>query len=187
MGKLIASESVTLDGVFEDPAKSPGATFKYAGWAEPYQSREQAEYLSQGISGEGALLLGRRTYEHMQAGWENASGPVADFMNNAKKYVASRSLSAPGWKNVTLLKGDMAQAVAKLKEQLAGLAILGSADLARTLRAAGLIDEFQLLVYPLVLGEGQRFFESGLSKLKLKEAKPFSSGVVLMTYEPDRQ
>src|SRR5262245_34451496 len=113
MGKLIVSESLTLDGVFEAPAKIKGEQFPLAGWAEPYQSQEQNEYLSKGISSNGALVLGRLTYEHMRAGWEHTAGPVADFMNNAKKYVASTTLKQADWKNSTLLQGNVAQAVAK--------------------------------------------------------------------------
>jgi dihydrofolate reductase len=187
MGKLLVSNSVTLDGVFEAPAKIPGETFAYAGWTEPYQSQEQNDYLAAGISSGGALLLGRLTYEHMKTGWAKQTGPVADFMNNATKYVASRTLKRATWKNTTLLKGDVVEAVAKLK-QSQDLAILGSANLCRTLRKAGLIDEYSLLIYPLVLGKGKKFFGGGgQTPLKLKESKPFSSGVVLNVYMPDQK
>ena len=188
MSKLLVSNNLTLDGVFEAPAKAPLETFAYAGWTETYQSQEQNEYLAAGISGGGALLLGRVTYEHMKAGWAKATGPVADFMNNATKYVASTTMKRATWKNTTLLKGDVVEAVAKLKQSGQDLAILGSGKLCQTLRKAGLIDEYSLLVFPLVLGKGKKFFAGGgRTGLKLKEAKPFSSGVVLMTYVPDRK
>jgi dihydrofolate reductase len=188
MSKLLVSNNITLDGVFEAPAKAPLETFVYAGWAESYRSKEQDDYLASGISGGGALLLGRVTYEHMKAGWSKASGPVADFMNNATKYVASTTMKRATWKNTTLIKGDVAEAVAKLKQSDQGLAILGSGKLCATLRKAGLIDEYSLLVFPLVLGKGKRFFTGGgRSGLRLQEARPFSSGVVLMTYVPDRK
>jgi dihydrofolate reductase len=188
MSKLLVSNNLTLDGVFEAPAKAPMETFVYAGWTEPYQSQEQNDYLAAGISGGGALLLGRVTYEHMKAGWAKATGPVADFMNNATKYVASTTMKRATWKNTTLLKGDVVEAVAKLKQSGQDLAILGSGKLCQTLRKAGLIDEYSLLVFPLVLGKGKRFFTGGgMTGLKLQQAKPFSSGVVLMTYVPDRK
>jgi dihydrofolate reductase len=189
MSKLLVSNSITLDGVFEAPAKAPLETFVFAGWTEPYQSKEQNDYLASGISGGGALLMGRVTYEHMKAGWARASGPVADFMNNATKYVASTTMKRATWKNTTLIKGDVAEAVARLKRESGqDLAVLGSGKLCQTLRKADLIDEYSLLVFPLVLGKGKRFFTGGgWTGLKLQEARPFSSGVVLMTYVPDRK
>ena len=189
MSKLLVSNNLTLDGVFEAPAKAPLETFVFAGWTEPYQSQEQNDYLAAGISGGGALLLGRVTYEHMKAGWAKATGPVADFMNNATKYVASTTMKRATWKNTTLLKGDVVEAVAKLKrESDQGLAVLGSGKLCQTLRKAGLIDEYSLLIFPLVLGKGKKFFAGGgPTALKLIESKAFSSGVVLNTYVPDRK
>jgi dihydrofolate reductase len=189
MSKLLVANSLSLDGVFEAPAKAPGETFELAGWTEPYQSEEQNQYLASGISSGGALLMGRVTYEHMKAGWSRQTGPVADYMNNAIKFVASTTLKRATWKNTTLIKGDVAEAVAKLKQQPGqDLAVLGSGKLCRTLRKYDLIDEYSLLVFPLVLGKGRRFFTGGgQSPLKLKESKAFSSGVVLMTYVPDRK
>ena len=187
MRRILVSESLSLDGVFEAPAKLPGEPYPLAGWAEGYQSQEQNEYLAKGLGSGGALLLGRVTYEHMRQGWEHATGPVADFMNNAPKFVASRTLRQADWQNTTLLAGDAVEAVRALRAQPGkDLAILGSGQLANALRAAGLIDEYSLLVFPLVLGQGQRFFTGeARTGLKLKEAKPFSSGVVLLTYVPE--
>ncbi len=189
MRQLIVSESLTLDGVFEAPAKIAGETFALAGWTAPYQSDEQNQYLAAGLARGGALLLGRRTYEHLRTGWEHQTGPVADFMNNVPKFVASTTLKQADWKNSTLLQGDVGAAVAALKQQPGkDLAILGSGMLVRALLAAGLIDELSLLVHPLVLGQGQRLLAEGAqSPLKLKEAKAFSSGVVLLTYLPEKK
>ncbi len=188
MSKLLVSNSITLDGVFEAPAKAPLETFVFAGWTEPYQSKEQNDYLASGISSGGALLMGRVTYEHMKAGWAKATGPVADYMNNVTKYVASTTMKRATWKNTTLIKGDVAEAVAKLKQSGQDLAVLGSGKLCQTLRKAGLIDEYSLLVFPLVLGKGKKFFAGGgQTPLKLKESRPFSSGVVLMIYVPNRK
>jgi dihydrofolate reductase len=188
MSKLLVSNSLTLDGVFEGPVKSAVEKFPLAGWTAPYQSEEQNQYLASGISSGGALLLGRVTYEHMKAGWAKATGPVADYMSNVTKYVASTTMKRTTWKNTTLIKGDVAEAVAKLKQSGQDIAVLGSGKLCQILRKADLIDEYSLLVFPLVLGKGRRFFAGGgQTPLKLQEARPFSSGVVLMTYVPDRK
>src|SRR6185369_8444611 len=108
MTKLLVSNSITLDGVFEGPVKSPQENFDLAGWTEPYQSEEQNQYLAQGLSSGGALLLGRVTYEHMRAGWAQGSGPVSDYMNNVTKYVVSTTLKKPEWKNTIVIAGDVA-------------------------------------------------------------------------------
>lgn len=188
MSQLIVSEALSLDGVFEDPANSPGATFEFAGWTTPYQSAEQNAYFAQGMGSSRALLLGRLTYEHLRAGWEQQTGPAADFMNTVPKYVVSTTLKQAAWQNTTLISGEAAGAVAQLKQGGQRLALLGSGLLAHTLRAADLIDEYSLLIYPLVLGRGRRFFDGGeQSRLKLTNSQAFSSGVVLMTYAPDRQ
>ena len=189
MKKLIVSESLTLDGVFEDPAKSPGVSFKYAGWTEPYASKEQMEYVSKNTSGDGALLLGRVTYEHLKAGWEPQKGPVADFMNNVTKYVVSKTLKKADWNNSTLIKGNIVEEIKKLKKESdKDMAVLGSGMLVQTLIEHDLIDSYMLLVYPLVLGTGKRFFgDTHKAPLKLKESKSFSTGVMFLSYEPDRK
>ena len=189
MAKLLVSESITLDGVFEGPAKAAGETFELAGWTAPYQSEEQNQYLAAGLGSGGALLLGRLTYQAFQTAWMPQIGPVADFMNNATKFVASTTLKQLDWNNSTLLTGTLVEAVAKLKQQAGkDIVVLGSGALCRMLREHELIDEYSLLVFPLVLGRGKRFFAGGgQSPLKLKEAKGFSSGVVLMTYAPERK
>lgn len=188
MRKLIVSESLTLDGVYEGLVKMPGEHFEYAGWSEPYASQEQMEYVSKNTSGEGVMLFGRLTYEHMKKGWEHQTGPVADFMNNMTKYVVSTTMKKADWKNTHLLTGDAVEAVRKLKQDSdKDIALLGSGLLAQTLMAHDLIDFYTLLVYPLMLGTGKRFFGEARVPLKLTESKAFSSGVVMMNYEPDRQ
>ena len=186
MRKLIVSESLTLDGVYEGLVKMPNEHFQYAGWSEPYASQEQQEYVSKNTSGEGVMLFGRLTYEHMKAGWSSQTGPVADFMNNMTKYVVSSTLKKPDWKNTHLLTGNVVEAVRKLKrESDKDIAILGSGILAQTLMAHDLIDFYTFLVYPLVLGTGKRFFGDSKIPLKLTESKAFSSGVIMMNYVPD--
>lgn len=189
MRKLIVSEMLTLDGVYEGPAKTSNEPFEYAGWAESYASQEQMEYVSKNTSGEGVMLFGRLTYEHMKAGWADQSGPVADYMNNMTKYVVSSTMKKPDWKNTYLLSGDVVEAVRKLKQESdKDIAILGSGMLARALMEHDLIDVYMLLVYPLVLGRGKKFFGETQAKfgLKLVDSKAFSTGVMMLNYVPDR-
>jgi len=189
MRKLVVSESLTLDGVFESPDKSKNDTFEHAGWSEPYANEEQMKYVSERMSGGDTLLLGRVTYQRLQAGWSSRTDPFADYMNKVKKYVVSMTLKKAEWNNTTLIKGEIAEEIAKLKKQPGkDIAVIGSAALVRTLMDHGLIDEFALLIYPVVLGTGKRFF-AGENKttLNLKETKAFNSGVVFMSYEPEEK
>src|SRR5262245_47136135 len=126
MGKLIVSESLTLDGVYEGLVRIPAESFELAGWSEPYFSEEHAKYLSEGLSGGGTLPLGRATYQYFQASWSPQTGPVADFMNNARKYVVSNTLKKADWNNSTLISGNVHNEIAKLKQSGADMAILGS-------------------------------------------------------------
>jgi dihydrofolate reductase len=141
----------------------------------------------------GALLLGRRTYEDFAAFWPNAPqpNPFTEVLNRSQKYVASRTLTEPlPWENSTLLRGDAGEAVAELKHrQDEDLIVLGSGDLIRTLMAQDLIDEYKVLIHPLVLGTGQRLFgDSGQSaRLRLVDSTPTTTGVIIATYRPDRQ
>ncbi len=188
MRKLLVSESLTLDGVFEGPAKTPFEPFAQAGWTAPYFDEDIMKYVSGNIAQEGTLLFGRVTYEQFQASWMVQTGPVADYMNRVKKYVVSTTLNKAEWSNSTLIAGNAVEEIAKLKGQDGpDLAILGSGALARSLMAADLIDEYALLVYPVVLGTGKRFFNEGnKAALKLKESKTFGSGVVFLAYVPER-
>lgn len=189
MRKLVVAESLTLDGVFECPDKSPDDTFVHAGWTEPYANEEQMQYISENMAGGDALLLGRVTYQRLQAGWESQSGPFADYMNDVKKYVVSTTLKKAEWNNSTLIQGNIAEEVAKLKEQPGkDIAVLGSSVLAKTLIKHDLVDEYRLLLYPLVLGSGKRFFEDGdKAPLQLQKAKSFSTGVTVLSYIPPRK
>jgi dihydrofolate reductase len=141
------------------------------------------------IGAADALLIGRETYEEWAAFWPNQSGdedPIAAFMNNPPKYVASTTLDEVDWNNSTLIEGDVPAAVAKLKEQPGkDIAINGSSTLVRSLLKEGLIDELKLMIHPIVVGEGRRLFENGLhSELELADAKVFGTGVVYATYRP---
>lgn len=184
MRKIIVTEFITLDGVIEAPG--PAHDFKQAGWSMPYWSDDIGEFKSEELSASDAQLLGRKTYEGFAAAWPAMKDPggFADRMNSMPKYVATKTLKTLSWNNSHALKGEVAQEVAKLKQQPGGnILVAGSGDLVQTLTRHGLVDEFRLLVYPVVLGEGQRLFAAGTqAKLELIESRPFKSGVVALIY-----
>ena len=186
MGKIVAAEYVTLDGVTEDPG--PTGEFEHRGWSLPYWNDELSQYQSELLFGSDALLLGRVTYEEFVASWPLRSGdPFTDRMNSLPKFVASATLQAPLEWNATLLEGDLAEEVRKLREQPAhNLLIYGSGELVHTLRQHNLIDVYRVMLYPLVVGSGKRLFRERGDKtaLRLADAKTTSTGVVVLTYEP---
>jgi dihydrofolate reductase len=181
MRKLIVTEFLTLDGVMEDPHK----------WSFPYWNDAISDFKYAETFACDALLLGRVTYEGFAAAWPSRTDETgfADRFNSIPKYVASTTLKKLDWNNSHLLKGDFAKEVAKLKNQPGqDIVIDGSAKLVQTLMPHNLIDQYQLLVYPIVLGKGKRLFsESNNAKLKLAESKPMGSGVVLISYEPQER
>ena len=194
MSKIIAFTSITLDGVMQAPGRPDEDTrggFEHGGWAVPYSDEAMGKISTESMAGTGALLFGRRTYEDFYGFWPNQTdNPYTDVLNESKKYVASRSLDEPlAWKNSTLLEGDAADAVAKLKEgPEKDIVILGSGALVRSLMPRGLIDRFVLLIHPLVLGTGQRLFadDGSDSRLKLTDTKTTPKGVLIATYETAR-
>ncbi len=186
MRKVVAAEYLSLDGVTEDPG--PAGDFKYRGWTSPYWNDELAEYQSELLFASDALLLGRVTWEEFVASWPLRSGdPFTDKMNSMLKFVASTTLQEPLEWNSTLLKGDVAEEVQKLK-QLPGqsLLIYGSGALVDTLMQHNLIDVYRLMFYPLALASGRRFFRERPDKatLTLTDTKTTSTGVVVLTYQP---
>lgn len=177
MSKVIAAEYLTLDGVLENPA-----------WTGPYFNSELGEFQRELLFASDALLLGRVTYEGFAAAWPGMTDEqgFADRMNRLPKYVASRTLATTGW-NAHLLPGDAVEAVRQLKQQPGGnLLLYGSGELAHALRSHGLIDEYRLLVFPVVLGQGKRFFQEGSppGNLQLVATQTTSTGVSLLTYRP---
>src|SRR6266516_8113179 len=186
MRKVKVIEYVTLDGVMEDPG--PSGDFKHRGWTMPYWNDELANSQSDQLFASDALLLGRETYAEFVAAWPLRSGdPFTDRMNSLPKFVASTSLQEPLAWNATLLHGDVAEAVANLKQQPGeDILIYGSGALVNTLMARNLIDEYRFMLYPLVLGTGKRLFRDGNDKttLTLKRAETASSGVVMLVCEP---
>ena len=194
MRKITVNMLLTLDGVMQAPARpdeDPSGGFAHGGWALPYNdpaaSRASGEEMAQ--RGPGALLFGRRTYEDFYAVWPNRTdNPFSTVLTNSQKYVASTTLHEPlPWANSTLVTGDAAEAVARLKEQPGkDLVILGSGGLVQSLMQRNLIDEFVLSIHPLVLGSGRRLFpESGPSAaLRLVDTKTTTTGVIIATYRP---
>ena len=190
--RLVVINHVTLDGVMQAPARpdedSRGG-FQHGGWAVPYSDSSMAAAAGESMATTGGLILGRRTYEDFYSVWpKRTDNPYTEVLNNAQKYVASRKLIEPlPWVNSTLLKGDAAQAVAMLKEQPGkDLVILGSGELVRSLMRSNLIDQYILLIHPLLLGSGQRLFPDAGSPqaLRLVDSKTTTTGVVIATYVP---
>ena len=188
--KLVVFNSVTLDGVMQGPARPDEDRrdgFEQGGWAVPYSDQVIGSFAGQSMTTSGSLLLGRRTYEDFFEVWpKRTDNPYTEVLNNSQKYVASRTLKEPlPWQNSTLLKGDAADAVARLKQQPGkDIVVLGSGDLLQSLMKRNLVDEFILMIHPLILGSGHRLFAEGLpsSSLRLVESKPSSTGVVIARY-----
>jgi dihydrofolate reductase len=185
-------ESVTLDGVMQAPGGRDEDTrggFEHGGWAQPYNDEVIGREMGKGM-GKSELVFGRRTYEQFASFWPNAPkpNPFSDVLAKTPKHVASRTLEAPlTWENSWLLEGDACDAVARLKEQPGDdLVILGSGELVRSLMGRGLIDEYTLLIHPLVLGSGRRLFadDGSLAPLRLVESVQTTKGVLINTYRP---
>jgi dihydrofolate reductase len=191
MRRVIVINNVTLDGVMQAPGRADEDTrggFEHGGWAampneDPDIGRAMGERMAEG----GALLLGRRTYEDFYGFWPKQDSPYTEVLENVQKYVASTTLSEPlPWANSTLLQGDVAEAVGDLKEQPGkDIGVLGSGELIRTLIPHHLIDEYVLLIHPIVLGTGRRMFpdDGSVVSLRLVDALPTRSGVVIATYQ----
>jgi len=191
MSRLIVAEFLTLDGVMEAPGFEEHRDGKNA-WALRFQTTETQDYFRELLAGVGAFLLGRTTYQIWAAFWPTAGGDadVAKQMNDAKKYVVSNTLKEADWANSTVLSGDWAAQVAELKGDPGGdILVEGSADLVHGLMERDLIDEYQLLVFPVILGSGKHLFRDGidLRPLRLVNTTAFPSGVVLLVYQPESE
>jgi dihydrofolate reductase len=193
MGKVVVLTNVTLDGVMQAPARpdeDQRGGFEHGGWAAPYAAMAQLAPTQTEGSGatRGGLLLGRRTYEDFYAVWPNRpDNPYTEILTNTQKYVASRTLEEPlPWSNSTLLKGDANEHVARLKKET-DLMIMGSGELVQSLMRGHLIDEYVLLIHPLVLGSGRRLFAEGspFTTLRLIDSTTTATGVVIATYQPE--
>jgi dihydrofolate reductase len=192
MSRLVVNANLTIDGVMQSPAdpdEDRRDGFEHGGWAPPYFDQVMGDAAAEGIAKGGSLLFGRRTYEHFASFWptQPEDNPFAAVLNNRQKYVASTTLEEPlSWKNSTLLQGDAMEAVATLKEQPDDLVVLGSGELVQSLMRRNLVDEYVLLIHPLVLGSGRRLFTDGgpSATLRLVDTKTTTTGVVIATYQP---
>jgi dihydrofolate reductase len=192
MSRLVVNENLTLDGVMQSPAapdEDRRGGFEGGGWAPPYFDQVMGDWAAEGMARGGAMLFGRRTFEQFASFWSTQpdDNPFAAVLNNRQKYVASRTLEEPlSWRNSTLLQGDAMEAVARLKEQPDDLGVLGSGELVRSLMRANLVDEYVLLIHPLVLGSGRRLFPDGgpSAALRLVDTRTTTTGVVIATYHP---
>ena len=183
MRNLVVSEWITLDGVFDAETMSQ--------WFMPYDSVSRQEWIREGILSSDAILFGRKTYEMLAPYWsrmKNNEMGISDKLNSVSKYVASSTLKRADWENTTIISGDLIESISQLK-QLPGrtIQIEGSAELVGHLQAAGLVDEYQLLVHPVIMGSGKRFFREGNAPkgLTLKASRTLDHGVLALTYRAD--
>jgi dihydrofolate reductase len=189
MGRITVINHVTLDGVMQAPGSADEDArdgFEHGGWAVPNTDEVMGRTLGEGMAKGGPLLFGRRTYEQFHSYWPHQTdNPFTEVLNNATKYVASTTLSEPlPWQNSTLLSGDVAEAVTRLKEA-DDIGVLGSGELIHSLRAHELIDSYVLLIHPLLLGTGRRLFREGAppANLRVVDSVTTPKGVVIATYE----
>ena len=187
MGKIIISENVSLDGVVQDPTGEEG--FSLGGWFGQFGDEDRGEWakveLDEALGAE-ALLLGRRSDAWFAARWLSRSGEWADRLNGMPKYVVSSTLEEPRWTNATVLKGDVVTEVSKLKQELAGdIVVYASIQLAHTLIEHDLVDELRLMIYPVVLGAGERLFgkTSGRKPMRLVHAQTVGDNLAFLTYK----
>lgn len=188
MSRVVVSEFMTVDGVIESPGPEPG--FERAGWAFQFDRGPEGDrFKFDELMAAGALLLGRVTYEGFAQAWPamEGMGEFGEKMNGMPKYVVSTTLQQADWNNSTILTGELADEITALKRQIDGdILINGSAQLVQSLTAAGLVDEYRLMVYPIVLGDGKRLFAhaSESARLQLLDTKPIGSGILILTYRP---
>lgn len=197
MRKIIVSEFLTLDGVMQapgEPDEDRSGGFKHGGWMLPYMDDILAKAVIQGLTEAGSFLLGRRTYEIFAAYWPTAPEEVqafADPLNSLPKSVVSKTLREPlAWNNSTLIAGDVVNEIAKLKRQFGNdIRVIGSGELVQTLMKHDLVDEYNLMIHPLVLGSGKHLFRGGGSKqiLELLDFKTTSKGVTIFKYKTEKE
>jgi dihydrofolate reductase len=187
MARIVVTEFVSLDGVMEDPGGAED--FEHGGWTFEIERGDGDTFKVQETRESDALLLGRVTYEGFEAAWPTREGEFADKFNAMPKYVVSSTLSEPHWNNTTVLAGDVAEEVSKLKRRTDGdIVVHGSAQLARTLLENELVDELRLMLFPVILGSGRRLFGStdGKRRMRLTDSKTVGDGVAILIYEPAR-
>jgi dihydrofolate reductase len=190
MRKLVVNTFVSLDGIMQapgGPGEDPTGGFEHEGWSVPLWDDQMGQSMGEFMGKPFDLVLGRKTYEIFAAHWPHSDAPGAAELNRATKHVASRSLHNLEWENSQLLEGDVGEAVARLKEEDGPeLQVHGSSNLIQTLLQHGLIDEFRVMIFPVVLGKGKRLFGEGAppAALKLVDSQVSSTGVLMNTYHP---
>jgi dihydrofolate reductase len=186
MGRIVVTEFISLDGVVEAPGG--GEEFRHGGWSfEVERGAEGDQFKLDETMGSAALLLGRRTYEGFASAWPSREGEFADKFNSMPKYVVSSTLQDPEWTNTTVLAGDLAEEVGRLKrEQDGDVVVHGSPQLVQALLERDLVDEVRLMVFPVVLGSGKRLFgeTSDKKRLQLADSKIVGDGVAILVYRP---
>ena len=191
MGKIVISENVSLDGVVEDPTGEEG--FRHGGWFDQFLDKDREAWAKVEFDealGAEALLLGRRSDEYFGLRWSTRSGEWADRLNSLPKYVVSSTLETPRWSNATVLRGDVVNEVSKLKQKLDGeIVVYASRPLVRTLMEHDLVDELRLIVFPVVLGAGERLFgeTSDKKSMRLLDTRTVGNGLAYLTYELVRE
>jgi dihydrofolate reductase len=190
MGKLVVGTFVTLDGVMQAPGgpeEDREGGFEHGGWLPPYFDEGMGQTMDELMNRADALLLGRKTYDIFVSYWPHQSDedPMAAKLNSVPKYVASRTLESVDWNNATLLRGDLAEEVRRIKDQYGEVHVSGSGNLIQSLLKHDLVDEFQLLVFPVVIGTGKRLFADGTipRALRLVDSKTSGTGVTIARYE----
>jgi dihydrofolate reductase len=190
MGKIIISTNVSLDGVVQDPDGQEG--FRLGGWFNQFGGKDLEAWAKVSLEealGSEALLLGRRSDEWFATRWSSRSGEWADRLNSLPKYVVSSTLEEPKWTNSTVLKGDVVNEVSKLKQELDGdIVVYASYQLGRTLIEHDLVDELRLVVFPVVVGAGERLFGDTSDKkpMRLINTRTIGDGLAFLTYQPVR-
>lgn len=191
MVRIVISDNVSIDGVDQDPTGDEG--FRHGGWFGQVGDKDREGFYKLALDealGADAFLLGRRRYEFLAARWPSRSGELADRLNSLPKYIVSSTLVDPEWNNSTVMTEDVVTEVSKLKQKLDGdIVVPGSHQLVRTLMEHDLVDELRLLVYPVVLGDGERLFGETSDKLPLRlvEARTVGESLAYLTYEVVRE
>jgi dihydrofolate reductase len=184
MGRIVVTEFISLDGVIEDPGGAED--YEHGGWTFQFNAGPAFEtFKYEELQASDAQLLGRITYDGFAKAWPSIEGEFGDKMNSMPKYVVSTTVEHPEWNNTTVIRGDIADEVRKLKEQYErDILIAGSARLVQSLIEQDLVDELRLMVFPILLGTGKRLFgdTSDVKRLQLAETKPLGDGVTILTY-----
>ena len=187
MGRIVVSELISVDGVMEAPGGEPG--FRHTNWVGKRHEAGMIDYKFQEVLDHEALLIGRVTYESFASGWPTYRGPFADRMNGMPKYVVSSTLKHPAWNNTSVLQGEPMEAIRKLKWEMRGdIVVGGSRRLVNALKQHDLVDEYRLMVFPVILGSGAQLFDrtEDATDLKLVDTRSFANGAVVLTYHVER-